>query len=515
MSLDPLPPSAWTRRTADHLLSRTSFGGTPAQREALFQLGKTQVIAAAVSSIIDQAVDWSAFPLPTLPPPSDLLESNDRLEAAYDLTEWFLLQMKDGPALAAKMLKFWLDHFPVDLDVIEAQAGFIYFYKHLDVLRTLALGNFGLLLREVSWSEGMIRMLDLDRSRRGQINENFGRELLELFTLGVDGGYTEQDVTHCAEAFTGRSLSETEPFSAYLDELVRGDGEYRRIDPTEKTFLTTEDPANPGIPVPGTLAAIKDPADQLPGDPKDQGDMAIALILEQVQCAEHLGKKIWRYFVGVDPEASLMAELGRQLRDHDYEIAPLLRTIFQSEEFYDEAAIGNQIKDPVDIVISIVKVLEMPLLPRATTYWAMDEMGQNLLHPPTIQGWPEPVAEGNRWMTVEGLLSRINLASLWVHGDHQALRNHLKIPTTGGDAETPYVLPDYETLLPAAIRGADSLNLLIDHLADRVLYLSPIHPRQRQSLIRHMRRKLKGLDRDKVYRRVLQQLLALPQFQMQ
>ncbi|MEM8955604.1 MAG: DUF1800 family protein, partial [Verrucomicrobiota bacterium] len=204
--LSPLSDGQWSRRHADHLLHRAGFGGSPAEREALYELGRDGGVAAAVDSLVLSVEDWSSFPLPAW---AANFSNGDGQNFPYHYREtqlvgWYMDQMRNAAPLAAKMFKFWVDHFPVDIGTFPGEVGYTLMFKHLQLIRGHALGNFGTLVRGVSWSEAMMAMLNLDQSRRGHINENFGRELLELFTMGVNGGYTELDVNTVAAAFTGR-----------------------------------------------------------------------------------------------------------------------------------------------------------------------------------------------------------------------------------------------------------------------------------------------------------------------
>ncbi|HUF62046.1 MAG TPA: DUF1800 family protein [Verrucomicrobiales bacterium] len=516
--LEPLPQGRWTRRAADHLLSRACFGGSPAQRDALFRLGRDSGVAAAVDSIVNQPVNWSSFPPPAIRPQ---IAGEDNFyyyrELHRDFTGWHLRQLTDGPPLAAKMFKFWVDHFPIDQGAIHPnEAVYPFFHHHFVLLRDGAVGNFGPLLRGVTWSAGMIRMLDLQASSRGSVNENFSRELLELFTMGVHGAYTEQDVATLARVFTGRKIRGPYPYEVYLDETVYTSGslsgQQRYVDPEEKTVLTIADRANPAIRRPGRLAALRNPADRRPGDPREQGDAALKIILEQPDTGWHLAWKLWRYFVSPDPPAELAAELGRRWQfDHQWEVKPLLRVLFSASEFYDETVIGDQIKDPCDLLVSASRALELPALPRVTATLALAALGQNLFSPPTIAGWPEPEAEGNGWIGASALFNRLALSALWASGDPRALHRGNQIPA----AEFPLPIPDFDAIVPPEWRGRDNLPLLLRQLAGRLYPAHPLEDEEIRELTRYITRIRLGASEEEFLRELLQALLTLPQFQLQ
>ena len=526
----PLPQSSWTRRTASHLLSRAAFSGTPEEHEAFFQLGKTD-IAGAVSSLVDQVADLSANPLPSW------LDgfSNGDFEGAAELPYlyrestligWYYNQCRHGAPVAAKMWKFWIDHFPVGIATSPFDARFVIYSRYLDLLRQNAVGNFDTLVREVSWSEGMMAMLDLQQSRKGTVNENFGRELLELFTLGVEGGYTESDVQAAADAFTGRQLKYDPPYTfqyeAYLNNVTGSvdpvtmtfnPNEYVYIDGSEKVLLGETLPAFEHDGVSNETRIMR-------GDPNEHGELAITIILNQPQTARYIVEKIWRYFASPEIPPSVLTDLADRFRgDHNYEITPLLRDIFLSEAFYSPEAIGTQIKDPIDLLISSQKMLGAPDTGIATTSELLEEMGYVLYDPPNIAGWPEPDGEGNQWLSTGSMIFRLNLHTLLTHGELDIFQRPWRINQT---ADAPYInelpFPDFvdlDVLIPKAVRDPKDAALLIDHLNDRLLPFHRLRPDQRRSLIQHIRRTRAGSDLDGVYREVIRQITSLPEFQMQ
>ena len=531
----PAPPllsqSSWTRRTASHLFSRAAFGGTPEEHEAFYQLGKTFDIATAVSSLVDQVADLAANPLPSWLDnfSNGDFEGDAELPYLYresTLIGWFYEQCRNGAPVAAKMWKFWIDHFPVQIATSPFDARFVIYSRYLDLLRQNAMGNFDTLVREVSWSEGMMAMLDLQQSQKGSVNENFGRELLELFTLGVEGGYTESDVQAAADAFTGRRLRYDPPFTnfsreAYLDnevgffDAVNSDfypHRYVYIDEKEKTLLGQ------------TLPSLERTSSADPiiarGDPEEHGELAITIVLSQPQTARFIVEKIWRYFGSPEIPPTVLTDLADRFRgDHNYEITPLLRDIFLSEAFYASEVIGTQIKDPVDLLISSQKILGAADTGIATTSELLEEMGYVLYDPPNIAGWPEPDGEGNQWLSTGSMMFRLNVHTLFTHGERDIFQRPWRIPESD-DAPYPseFPFPDFinlDVLVPKAVRDSKDAALLIDHLNDRLLPFHRLRPDQRRSLIQHIRRARAGSDSDGVYRELIRQFMSLPEFQMQ
>jgi hypothetical protein len=215
----------------------------------------------------------------------------------------------------------------------------------------------------------MLYFLDAQYNVKGAPNENFAREVMELFTMGV-GNYTEQDVRECARAFTGW----------YFDNLSF------KVDPARhdagaKTFL-------------GRTGSF-------------DGVDVLEIIFEQPVTAEYLAGKIYRFLVRDDLSLELRRKLGAVLRDHDYEIKPLLTAIFSSRDFYSQASYGGHIKGPVEHLVAMMKHLGAETLPGVPDFnQSTIAMGQHLLNPPSVAGW----AGGKAWITPGLLIARGNIA---------------------------------------------------------------------------------------------------------
>ena len=221
----------------------------------------------------------------------------------------------------------------------------------------------------VAQDPAMLVFLDAGRNVKDALNENFGREVMELFLMGV-GNYTEQDVREAARAFTG-----------WVDDDLSFRFDTNKHDGRDKTFLGRTGPFN-GVDV-------------------------LDSILEQPVAANYIGTKIYRFFVRDDPSPDLQARLGGLLRDSNYEIRPFLRTLFLSRDFYSPAAMGAQIKGPVELIVSTYRRLglaNLPSIPDINS--ASGALGQVLLNPPTVAGW----AQGRAWITPATLISRGNFA---------------------------------------------------------------------------------------------------------
>src|SRR5438132_5834628 len=240
-------------------------------------------------------------------------------------------------------------------------------FGHVDILQYKENGNFHDLLVAVAHDPAMLSFLDAGVNVKGAPNENFAREIMELFTMGV-GNYSEKDVREGARAFTGWNYVD-------LKFVVNKD----RHDDGSKTFLGST----------GNFDGVE----------------VIDIILKQPVTSRFIAGKMYRFFVRQDLTPELQEKLGTVLRSNNYQIAPFLATVFLSRDFYSPASVGTQIKSPVQLAISTFKKLGLTEVPGVPDFnQATGVLGQRLFSPPTVAGW----SEGRSWMTPGLLLERGN-----------------------------------------------------------------------------------------------------------
>jgi uncharacterized protein (DUF1800 family) len=273
--------------------------------------------------------------------------------------------VNSGAQLREKMSFFWHGHFACrNLNV---------FYQQglLDVIRTNALGNFGDLLKEVSKSAAMLNFLNNQQNRKDHPNENFAREVMELFTLGR-GNYTEHDIKEAARAFTGWASN------------PKGEFMFRRFqhDAGSKTVLGKT----------GNL----------------DGDEVLDILLEQKQTAKFISQKIYKFFVNEQPDSSITEWLAGRFYKNNYDIAKLLEDIFTSDWFYEEKNIGAKIKSPVELLVGIQRMLPMKLENEQALMLLQRVLGQMLFYPPNVAGWPG----GKSWIDSSTLMMRMRIPRL-------------------------------------------------------------------------------------------------------
>jgi len=397
--LKPASAAAMGADEARHLLSRTGFGPTPADIVELQGLDYT----AAVERVLGK---WRAEPLTAPPswinltppqareqaerfreeradkgkpkaardqaaPPSatgvparPLANANPTQERARELRNWWVEEMlvTDQP-FVERMTLFWHNHFTSSLQKVNFTPAV---YRQNLLFRRHAMGNFATLLHAVAKDPAMLLYLDGAQNKAGQPNENFARELLELFTLG-EGHYTEADIKAAARAFTGWGIDrDTGAFRAYPALHDKG----------EKTFF-------------GRTGAFT-------------GDDILSMILEKPGVSEWITGKLWREFVSLKPDDGEIKRLAAIFREARYEMKPLLRALFLTPAFRDPANRGALIKSPIELVVGTVRLLGLPVPEKTRLVRALQAIGQVPFDPPNVKGWPG----GEAWITTNTLLMR-------------------------------------------------------------------------------------------------------------
>ncbi len=279
---------------------------------------------------------------------------------------WMKEMVNSDAQLREKMSFFWHGHFACRNLNVFFQQGL------LNVIRNNALGNFRDLLHEVSKTAAMLNFLNNQQNRKDHPNENFAREVMELFTLGR-GNYTEYDVKEMARAFTGWSAD------------LKGDFIFRRFqhDFDDKTVF-------------GKTGNF-------------DGDDVLDILLEKKQTAKFISEKIYKFFVNesfIDLEK--VDWLADRFYNSNYDISKLMEDIFTSEWFYDEKNIGSNIKSPVELLVGIQRMLPMKLEKEVAMIVLQRILGQVLFYPPNVAGWPG----GQTWIDSSSLMMRMRIPQL-------------------------------------------------------------------------------------------------------
>ena len=279
---------------------------------------------------------------------------------------WLKKMVEDKAVLREKMSFFFHDHFAVRMNNPHANL-------HLNnIIREHATGNFGTLLMEVSKSPAMIAFLNNKQNVKSHPNENFAREVMELFTLGRDNGYTEKDIQEAARAFTGWTFDKTGAFRFAA----------KKHDTGEKTIL-------------GQTGNFK-------------GKDVIRILLEQKQTARYLTEKLVHFFIGRPISESKIEEFTSVFYDSNYELEQLIRAIFLSDEFMDEETIGCKIKSPTEFIVGITKLFKIDYQEPKRVIQVQNKLNQELFFPPNVAGWQT----GTGWIDSSTLTLRMKLPSI-------------------------------------------------------------------------------------------------------
>jgi uncharacterized protein (DUF1800 family) len=354
-------PSTMTRYDAAHLLRRVGFGGLPAEIEALVGLTRDQAV--------DRVTDLSNA-LPVIRPAGIDHPPTQYGAWATCVGWWFDRMVKSPTPLQEKMVLFWHGHFATQGSKVGDMA---LMFDQNELFREHALGSFHDLCRGVATDAAMLTYLDNATNRSGNEQENFARELMELFTVGV-AGFNEQDVIAMARAWTGHN--QVEWTSAGYDSSYKYWPE--RHDSSFKT-----------------LFGIARPWD---------GPEAIDEIVfgsRQRECARFITTKLFRYFVHDNPSTVVIDELAATFISSAMNIGALVRAILLHTEFWSPVARYGLVKNPTHFVVDTLRRTGLPLSDAGIT-WSMQSMGQQLFEPPDVSGW----GRNAYWLSTAGLWGR-------------------------------------------------------------------------------------------------------------
>jgi uncharacterized protein (DUF1800 family) len=368
----------WDARAVEHLYNRAGFGARPAEIEEAVRLGQRAVVERLVRTRVE-VEPFFVEPF-DLPRPRELRElgaeeqqklrkevrEKDRRQM-IDYASWWFRRMESGEdPLREKMVLFWHGFFTTSVEEVQRSAAVL---GQDQLMRENALGSYATLLSGITKDPAMLVYLDNQVNRKGKPNENFARELMELFSLGV-GNYSEQDVKEAARTLTGRGVRDG---AYFFDQRQHDDG--------EKTVL-------------GKTGKL-------------DGDDLVAILLEQDACANYVTRRLITWFEGVEPEPRRAKEYASFLREKKYALQPFLERLFEDPEFYRPEARGARVQSPIEFLVGTSRRLGIDAPPLLLASGA-SLLGQRVFAPPSVKGWDEGLA----WITTASLMQRGNLAGL-------------------------------------------------------------------------------------------------------
>lgn len=377
---------------ARQLLSRTGFAATETEIETFATLSRAQAVDRLLAGARTEPQTSPPPEVTEFVPPERLRRlknaseeekkafRREQFEKSLELRAWWYREMLDTPSpLTERMTLFWHNHFVSSQQKVRSP---VLMYRQNLLLRRDALGNFGELLHAVAKDPAMVLYLDSVSNKKGEPNENFAREVMELFTLG-EGHYNEQDVREAARAFTGWSLD-------------RRTGEFRfrpRLhDYGEKTVLGRH------------------------GD--FDGDGVLDILLAQPETAELITAKLWREFISPAPDPREVRRLAAVFRSSHYEIKPLLRALLTSDAFYAPQNRAVLIKSPVELIVGTLRLLDIHPDDLRPVAFAGRNLGEDVFAPPNVKGWPG----GEAWVNTQTLLARRQLITRLLRAEETPMR---------------------------------------------------------------------------------------------
>ena len=485
---------------AAHLLNRAGFGGSPAESDQLASMG----LDRAVSWLVDYEPEADIYSLPawTTPDPNEIeqrrtlptlpeeqkREMRKTLEQLYrqrevELHGWWLERMRaTRRPLQEKMTLFWHALFATSIQKVRDP---YLMWKQNETFRRHATGKWSELLIAMAKEPAMLVWLDGAQSRKQAPNENFAREVMELFTLG-EGHYTEQDIKESARAFAGWGID-------------RFTGDFQ------------DHPFQHDLGVKHYLGHTG-----LFG-----GEDILKILAETPRSGQYVWARLWRFFATEEPNPALTDALAARFAaqgPNQYQFKPVLKTLLSSREFYAPEVVRQQVKGPVQWLVSNCRMLERPMLPRPALMPMMRMLGQILFSPPSVKGWDT----GTSWIGTNTLLDRYNFAALFVQGTERAMPKRFQGEANAMDADSRAALLPYPDA--GSPDGVDPAKLFTpEELGDptgeklvaalvRRLIAGPLDPGRVDSLRRYVQaHRAKGPE---MVRGALRLLMSTPDFQL-
>lgn len=379
--LKPLAISAWDLAKARHLLVRAGFGGTPEEVAKLHALG----LHGAVSYLVDfqkqppAEVAFAAYPKEQPGNYESVLHSDDQRRLReqrvardrrqlQDMRAWWLRRMIESPRpLEEKLTLFWHGQVPVQYSTVGDS---YYMYLQNQLYRDNAAGNFATLLHGIAHDAAMLKYLNNDTNVKGRANENLAREIIELFSMGRDQGYTEIDIRQGARALTGYTYDPATGQFRFISD---------RHDTEPKTIFGKT----------GNWS----------------GDDYVRLILDTPYPAKFITRQLFTYFVHNEPSLDTIESMAGILRLNNYDLKLMLENLFLSEEFYSPKAMSTDVKCPVQLIVGLHRDLGLKNPDYAYLATAVRDMGQDLFEPPSVFGWQAD----RSWITTSRILGRYNV----------------------------------------------------------------------------------------------------------
>lgn len=436
--------TAYSDSDVDHLLLRTEFGIASAARAQARAIGITAYVDAmldfptAGSSAVETAA--AAYLVNT----TDPLGLEGKFPSTADITDWWLyLMLHSEHPFQERLAMFWHDHFAISFSAMRTEERH-FVVDYIEKLRRQGLGNFKTLVLDLARDSAMLEWLDGSSNVKVEPNENFAREFFELFTVGADRGYSEVDIQEAARAFTG-----------YRNRLDAMTGlRYHEFDANRKDV--------------GAKVLFTDVVLFSNGLSGDDYQLVVDATFANLDVAGWLAEKLLLEFVTDVPNPTLIASLAQVIRSNDYELKPILRTLFLSEAFYQSK--GSKIRMPVDYGIGLVRTTGLMVEPddmRAE----LTSLAQVPGNPPSVFGWPQ----GHEWLSAAGMVERANLARRVIGERTFQSNNGYVVDMPAGTPDAAAVVDHFAALMAIDL-AVDERTALITYLDSNVQNGGTVQP---------------------------------------
>ncbi|MEO7312698.1 MAG: DUF1800 domain-containing protein [Chitinophagaceae bacterium] len=409
---------SWTDMEVMHLLKRLQFGAPREEVEYFKTLTYTQAVDLLLNTVnANPGLPIKVYSLPVTTPRTDgdwsvpegktwvNIQSADGSANGGRIATckgwWLDLMINQPRSIEEKMMLFWANHFSVEFDSITYGT---YAYRHLNTIRTHALGNFKSLTKAISLEASMLSYLNGQYNTKTAPDENYGRELMELFTLGKGPGsqYTETDVQTAAKVLTGYRI--TNATSTYFFDSTKHDTTNKQFSTFFNSTIIT------GVSGAGGAGEL---------------DSMLDMIFQQNEVSKYLCRCLYRFFVygniSADVEANVITPMATLFKSGNYEVKPVLDLLFKSEHFFDVLTQGAMIKSPLDYIVGQIREFKVRFPPasNAIVYYKMlgflisnaSIQDQNLGDPPNVSGWPayyqDPIFDKS-WLNTDTYTKRLN-----------------------------------------------------------------------------------------------------------
>ena len=458
-----------------HLLLRAGFGPDLAEWEKV----KNKNPHSLVDQMIHNAKKINGLGVlsDSLPSKSEFMNMNreekeemvkNSRQKLKTLNAAWISQMANSSAqLREKMTFFWHDHFACRINQT------MLVQKQNNTLRMHALGKFGDLLLAISKDPAMLRFLNNQQNKKAHPNENFAREVLELFTLGR-GNYTEKDISEAARAFTGWSST--------------AEGEFifrqRLHDFGTKEFLGKRGNFN--------------------------GEDILNIILEQKQTARFITQKIYRFMVNPEIDETMVEKWARDFYESEYDILALLEKIFQSDHFYLPANMGSRIKSPIEYLVGIMRALNLQFEDEDGLIALQKLLGQTLFMPPNVAGWPEETS----WIDSSSMMARLKIPQALIFSSELNLQGKSSF---SGNEDGIVVNKHLANKLNATIRWEGMMSLMAKKSEEEVIEWQQDYLLQSPSSLVDkglLREFVQGNTREDKIKMLCMRLMTTPEFQL-